>query len=174
MSFRTDPLFRKIYGAHYAMIRRCCDPRTCNYDRYGGRGIQVCEAWHDFNAFYQWSIANGCSLELSIDRIDNDGDYEPSNCRWADAKTQQRNRSVTKRYTYNGETLSLPEWAEKVGMDVELLWARVYRQQWDLQAALTSAPLSRQQCGMRPKKRSLPSERIKAMALESPLSKEPV
>ena len=69
-------------------------PSTNSYDRYGGRGIKVCEEWEkDFTAFAKWALNNGYSDELTLDRINPDGDYEPSNCRWTTWKQQARNRS---------------------------------------------------------------------------------
>lgn len=83
----------RLYPTWTMINARCYNPNTMGYDRYGGRGIKVCDEWHNnFYAFEEWAMANGWKEGLSIDRIDNDGNYEPSNCRWTDPKTQATNR----------------------------------------------------------------------------------
>lgn len=77
----------------YGMKKRCLCPTSSVYKNYGGRGIAICEEWRNsFPAFYEWAMANGYRNDLSIDRVNNDGNYEPSNCRWATAKEQNNNR----------------------------------------------------------------------------------
>lgn len=98
------------YNIWQGMKSRCFQPTNKDYKNYGGRGITVCNEWKDnFMAFYEWSIANGYSDNLTIDRIDTNGNYEPSNCRWVDIKTQERNR---RNNLYITETKSLSEWCE--------------------------------------------------------------
>ena len=87
----------RLYGTYQGMKQRCFNPNDCNYKRYGARGITVCEEWrNDFKAFYDWAIANGYRDDLSIDRIDVNGNYEPSNCRWATMKEQANNKTQVK------------------------------------------------------------------------------
>lgn len=81
-----------LYGSWANMRTRCSNPKASRYDRYGGRGITVCPEWDSFSAFQTWALANGWAPGLSIDRIDNDGNYEPGNCRWATPAEQRRNK----------------------------------------------------------------------------------
>jgi hypothetical protein len=82
----------RLYRIWQAMKDRTSNPRAGRYSYYGGRGISVCPEWMEFSVFQSWSLANGYDDNLSIDRIDNDGNYEPSNCRWATQKMQVNNR----------------------------------------------------------------------------------
>lgn len=97
----------RLYGVWIDMKKRCYNPITHNYHRYGGRGITVCEEWlRDFQAFYEWAIAHGYDenapyMQCTIDRIDNDKGYSPDNCRWVDAATQNRNKSNSKKELFN-------------------------------------------------------------------------
>ena len=90
----------RLYSIWRGMKKRTTNIHNQAYPRYGGRGITICDEWkNDFMSFYNWAILNGYSEELSIDRIDNDGNYEPSNCRWATRTIQSRNQRIHKNNT---------------------------------------------------------------------------
>lgn len=122
-----------IYNVYGKMIQRCENPNNEKYKDYGGRGIFVCDEWRGygdgFMNFYEWSIANGYSSGLSIDRIDNDGPYAPWNCRWTDMETQANNRRSNVYITCDGETLTASQWAKKLGINPATLLAR-YKRGW--------------------------------------------
>jgi hypothetical protein len=90
--------YTRLHGIWSGMLQRCVNPNVKAFSRYGGRGIRVCEDWHSFVKFRDWAVANGYQDDLAIDRIDNDGNYEPTNCRWetyaAQSRNQPQNRAV--------------------------------------------------------------------------------
>jgi hypothetical protein len=94
------------------MKQRCENPQNKNYDRYGGDGILVCEEWHDAAIFIDWALSHGYEEGLTLDRTDNDGDYEPSNCRWVTRSEQMRNMKKTVFITAWGETKPFSVWLE--------------------------------------------------------------
>lgn len=94
------------------MEYRCERPHHKQYKDYGGRGISICPEWKDFNKFYEWAINNGYEKELTLDRNNNDGDYEPSNCSWTTMAEQGKNRRGVLAITINGETKNAYEWCE--------------------------------------------------------------
>lgn len=109
------------------MIERCTCKTHKQYEHYGGRGITVCDEWKKFENFHEWATENGYKESLTIDRIDNDGNYKPSNCRWADNFTQQNNQRRTTRVEVNGVTMTLSEWALETGIKKTTLESRYYK-----------------------------------------------
>lgn len=127
----------RLKNIYFNMKSRCYNLNHCAYGNYGGRGITLCEEWkNNSNAFYFWAMNNGYQENLTIDRIDVNGNYEPSNCRWIDLKTQQRNRRNNHLITYNDETLCIGEWAEKSGIEMRILWQRLNKLSWSIEKAL--------------------------------------
>jgi hypothetical protein len=114
-----------LYQVWQDMRQRCTNPNNKYFGRYGGRGISVCAEWaEEYEPFYTWAVAHGYQSGLQIDRIDNDGDYTPDNCRWATAMENTNNRSVTRRITYQGETHTFREWAEITGIPARRIRSR--------------------------------------------------
>lgn len=122
------------------MKQRCENPNNKWFHRYGGRGIKICERWKDFAAFYE---DMGAKPEgLSLDRIDNSGDYCAENCKWASVKEQIRNRDVTPRIEYQGRMLSVAEVAEMTGIKRKVLLSRI-RKGWPMEEALSKKRFGR-------------------------------
>lgn len=115
-----------VYKIWVHMRQRCQNPKAPNYRLYGGRGISVCQAWWKFENFLS-DMGDRPSPEYSIDRIDSNGDYEPSNCRWA-TKTQQSNNSRTnRRLEHKGMVMTMAEWASKLGMNYSSFSYHIYK-----------------------------------------------
>lgn len=129
----------RIYNIYHNMKQRCYNPNNTGYYRYGKRNIQVCDEWkNSFEKFYEWAITNGYQDNLTIDRIDNNGNYEPSNCRWVDKITQSNNTEKTRFYTYNGETLTISQLAKKYNIKRKLLSRRLCEDNWSINKAITT------------------------------------
>lgn len=126
-----------VYRTWSHMLQRCENPSRKCYKDYGGRGITVCSEWHDFIPFRDWALANGWGKGLTLDRIDNDGNYEPGNCRWTTRKEQARNRRSNRLITFNSKTQTLVEWAEEVGVKLNTLHDRIDTYHWPIERALT-------------------------------------
>ena len=118
------------------MKDRCFNPKNIHYSYYGGRGITVCNEWkNSFKEFYTWANTHGYADDLSIDRINKDGNYTPENCRWANAKTQSNNTSNNKFITYKGVTKTIGQWANEIGVSWDTLAWRIEKG-WSLDKAL--------------------------------------
>lgn len=118
------------------MMGRCYKPNFISYPNYGGRGIGVCDDWHDYDTFAEWAYNNGYKSKLHIDRIDTNGNYEPNNCRFVTRKENNRNRRITLKYEYNGEIKSLGEICEENNARYKTVWQRMRRSGMSLEEAL--------------------------------------
>lgn len=133
----------RIYKIWISIKKRCYNEKTIRFENYGGRGIKVCQEWlDDFINFYNWAVNNGYQENLSIDRIDVNGNYEPSNCKWSNAKCQARNRRNNHFITYNGETHCIAEWSDITGIKRDVIDNRI-RKKWDIERILTT-PVKKQ------------------------------
>lgn len=115
----------RIYHIWLSMKKRCDCKKYEHYENYGGKGIKVCDEWNkSFEEFYKWALKNGYEENLSIDRIDVNGNYCPENCRFANQKAQVRNRTNTVFLTHEGDTKTLMEWCEKYDIEYKLAHER--------------------------------------------------
>lgn len=132
----------RLYHIWDGMIARCHKPNNKYYKRYGGRGINVCNEWRsDYQAFKDWSVKNGYGDDLTIDRIDNNDDYKPENCRWTSMKVQSNNRSSNRVYTINGETHNVTQWSSIYNVPSKRVFQRL-DSGWSIEDALTVPPMS--------------------------------
>ncbi|MEX0314726.1 MAG: hypothetical protein AB3N18_11155 [Allomuricauda sp.] len=115
----------KLFFVWSSMKQRCQSQTDLGYVNYGGRGIKVCAEWIEFKPFYDWAIKNGYREGLTLDRINNNGHYEPSNCRWTTRKVQNYNKRDNRILTYNGKRLFLSEWAKELNITVSGLINRL-------------------------------------------------
>ena len=121
------------------MKERCYNPNRNSYCWYGAKGICVCDEWDDFENFYDWSMNNGYSDELTIDRIDSNGNYCPENCRWSTDREQANNRSTNRIIEYNGESHTLEEWSRITGIASSTIRMRLDEYKWDVEKSLTKS-----------------------------------
>lgn len=126
--------YKKAWRAWYAMMFRCYNPKYKYWDRYGGRGILVCMNWHRFEGFLQ---SMGLAPEsMTLDRINTNGNYEPSNCRWASWTEQQNNRTDNRKLTSMGRTMTITQWSRETGLTRKTIEKRLDLD-WDVDRALT-------------------------------------
>ena len=126
-----------LYNKWGSMKTRCYYPKSKDYKNYGGRGIKICDEWLNYDNFRNWSISTGYQEGLTIDRIDNDRNYEPSNCKWITMKEQQRNKRNNRIITYNGKSLTLVEWGEIYNINPDRIGARL-KNGWSVEDALST------------------------------------
>lgn len=110
----------------WSSMHERCERKSHEYFRcYGGRGIKICEEWNDYKKFREWALNNGYSENLTLDRIDVNGDYCPENCRWADWEIQQNNKRSNHNLTYGGKTQTISEWSRSTGINKTTIRARI-------------------------------------------------
>lgn len=127
----------RLYHIWCSMKQRCLKPTSNKHKKnYFDRGICICDEWTVFENFQKWALENGYQDNLTIDRIDNNGNYCPENCRWVDYKTQANNKSSNRLITYNGETKTVAQWADKIGMKYNCLIMRLCNG-WTVEEAIT-------------------------------------
>ncbi len=125
----------KLYGVWCTMKNRCNNPNVPCYNHYGGRGITVCSEWLDFSKFMEWAFKNGYKEGLTIERVDVNGNYEPSNCKWIPSALQAKNKTNNRKLTYRGNVYILQDLANATGVDRRLISARVKRG-WSVERAV--------------------------------------
>ena len=144
---------QKIYKVWSGIKQRCFNPNSNRYKNYGGRGISICDEWkNSFETFCKWDLENGYKEGLSIDRIDHEKNYEPSNCRWSDEITQQNNRTNNTLYEYDGETHTLTDWSRIKGINPKTFctrWRRGYRGKDLMKPTMTKSEVGHKYGGIR-------------------------
>lgn len=122
----------KLFSVYGTMKGRCYNPSDPKYKRYGARGITICDEWlNNPKSFFEWALKNGYQEGLSIDRIGNDGNYCPENCRWVDSFTQANNKSNNIIVEHNGVAMTPRGWATFLGINYSAIKSRVYRGSFD-------------------------------------------
>jgi len=144
LSSRLHPIIKHgesgttLYHTWCGIIARCENPNHPHYKDYGGRGIKVCDEWHEYLNFKDWVNSTRKDESLTIDRIDTNGNYCPENCRWATKKEQANNRRSNLLFTYNNETHNLSEWCEILGLNYYNVHNRIYKLKWTFEKAIST------------------------------------
>lgn len=126
----------RLYRIYNNMKTRCYNPNSKSYKYYGARGIGICSEWlNNFSAFKVWALSNGYQDNLTIERLDVNGNYDPSNCVWATYKVQANNTRSNHLFTIDGITMNLTEWSEYYSISVKTVRDRLLRG-WDIKRAL--------------------------------------
>lgn len=133
----------RLFRIWALMHTRCNNPHAINYADYGGRGIKVCKEWDKYEPFRDWALTNGYAENLSIDRIDTNGDYTPRNCQWATSKQQANNRRSNRIIEFRGEKRTVSQWAENAGISKNAMLNRLKSDNFTLEEALMSPYLRR-------------------------------
>lgn len=133
----------KLYRTWINMKSRCYTPSSTHFQYYGGKGIKVCDEWkHDFLAFYEWSMANGYKEGLTIDRINNNGNYEPSNCRWATYQEQNLNLPTVIKFNYKGKIITFIDICKMTGLTKKCVRTR-YERGWSIDEIINTPKINK-------------------------------
>lgn len=127
----------RLYRIWSGMKRRCNIPESEHYDCYGGRGIKVCDEWRTFEPFYEWALSSGYNELLTLDRVNNNGNYEPSNCRWTTPREQSNNTRRNRHITYKGETKTASQWSRAFNLESSTFLYRL-KAGWTMEEIETS------------------------------------
>jgi len=122
-----------LYNTWNSMMQRCYNAKNPAYENYGGRGITVCKEWHDIVVFLK--DMGGRTEDLSLERIDNNGNYKPNNCKWATRRQQANNRKSSRFLEYKGERLTIAQWGRRTG--AKNIYRRINNYNWSIKKALT-------------------------------------
>lgn len=133
----------RLYKIWFDMKRRCSEKYKDYFPEYHRKGIKVCKEWQTYEPFRDWALSHGYQDNLTIDRRDNDGNYEPNNCKWVDVKAQSNNRSSCIYITYNNKTQTMMQWCEELNLDYYLIHNRIHKLNWTFEKAI-STPLMAQ------------------------------
>lgn len=136
----------RLYGIWRRMKSRCTNPNNKDYKYYGGNGITFCEEWNDYSNFKNWAINNGYKDNLTIDRKDGSKNYCPENCRWITIEEQQSNKCNNHLLSYQGETMTINQWAERLGINREIIKDRLLLG-WSTEKTLTT-PIKKRKNGI--------------------------
>lgn len=131
----------RLYRIWNGMKTRCLNENDASYMQYGGRGIEIYDSWIDFAGFFNWAISSGYANDLTLERINVDGNYHPDNCEWIPLGEQAKNRTNTQYLTFQGETKTMKEWSEETGIEYPTLHARIKKYKWSVERALTTPSL---------------------------------
>lgn len=133
-----------IYAIWHSMMQRCYDKNSQAFNRYGGRGINVCDKWQTFEGFYE-DMGNKPD-NLSMERKDVNGDYSPENVVWADAKTQANNRRSNVMLEHNGKRQTMQQWCDELGLKIGTVWARINVYGYSVEKSLTPGWRAKNAC----------------------------
>ena len=131
--------YTRIGRIYHNMKTRCYNQNYDRYQYYGGKGVKICDEWlNSYDEFESWALSHGYTDDMTIDRIDTNGDYSPLNCRWVSRKVQANNRTSNHMIELNGRVQTLIQWAEEYGLLPETVYTRINTLGWSPEKALTT------------------------------------